>query len=110
MDHAGQCDQSCYLCMQRFGNQPYHGLLDWRLGLAFLKILDDSTFQCGLDNDFSSPGLSDWPDLAARYAGELVNRYRTGGDIRSVGRLTAFRLELQEKSLVHSRSSIVGPR
>lgn len=71
-DHPTSCDQSCYRCLNRFGNQPYHGLLDWRLGLDVLNLLTDSSFRVGLNGDFKSPGLEGWPDLAERYAHELA--------------------------------------
>src|SRR5450759_2708004 len=91
LDHAAQCDQSCYLCLQRYGNQSYHGLLDWRLRLSFLEAMNNPHFACGLDGDFSSsPSLSDWPALAHRYAVDLVTNYRTGGEVIEIGRLTAF--------------------
>ena len=36
-NHEHACEQECYRCLLRYRNQPFHGLLDWRLGLAFLK-------------------------------------------------------------------------
>ncbi len=45
--HRADCDKSCYKCLQRYGNQAYHSLLDWRLGLAYLRALDDSLMACG---------------------------------------------------------------
>lgn len=93
-DHATQCDQSCYLCLQRYGNQSYHGLLDWRLGLSFLEALDKPDFACGLDGNFdTSPSLADWPVLAKRYATALVNNYRSDGEVIEIGKLTAFRFD-----------------
>ena len=92
-DHAKQCDQACYLCLQRYGNQAYHGLLDWRLGLSFLEALNDPSFRCGLDGNFQSPSLSDWLTLARRYATELATRYRADGEVRDAGNLIAFRLD-----------------
>lgn len=93
-DHAIQCDQSCYLCLQRYGNQSYHGLLDWRLGLSFLEALDKPDFACGLDGNFDvSPSLADWPELGKRYATALVNNYRSNGEVIEVGKLTAFRFD-----------------
>ena len=91
-NHADQCDQACYLCLQRYGNQAYHGLLDWRLGLSFLEALHNPSFRCGLDGNFQSPSLSDWPTIARRYANELATRYRDDGEVRDVGNLVAFRL------------------
>lgn len=36
--HAGDCDTSCNLCLRDFYNMPYHGLLDWRLGLDMARV------------------------------------------------------------------------
>jgi DEAD/DEAH box helicase domain-containing protein len=66
--HAGSCDQACYRCLCRYGNQAYHGLLDWRLGLDVLELLANPGFRAGADRRFEAPGLSDWPDIAARSA------------------------------------------
>jgi DEAD/DEAH box helicase domain-containing protein len=70
-EHRGRCDQACYECLCRFGNQPWHGLLDWRLGLDTLSLLADPGFRVGMDGNFDAPGLRDWPGLAARYAAEV---------------------------------------
>jgi hypothetical protein len=81
--HRSRCDQACYVCMQRFGNQPYHGLLDWRLGLDVIGMLLDPTFEAGVDGNFSTPGLVDWPALARRNA-EEASRLVPGSEIRDV--------------------------
>ena len=97
VNHAGQCRESCYLCLQRYGNQSYHGLLDWRLGLSFLEAIDDPDFRCGLDGNFdASPSLSDWRTLANVYATALVNNYQSNGEVREFGKLTAFRLDRKQ--------------
>ncbi|NVE89254.1 DEAD/DEAH box helicase [Vreelandella titanicae] len=63
--HRGQCARSCYRCIQRFGNRNYHGLLDWRLGLSFMRCLLEPEHRVGLDGDFHAyRELSDWPRLA----------------------------------------------
>lgn len=111
-DHAGQCDHACYLCLQRYGNQAYHGLLDWRLGLSFLEALYDPKFRCGLDGNFQTPSLSDWPILARRYATELATRYRADGEVRDVGKLVAFRLDRSRDRwalVVHPLWDILNP-
>ena len=71
--HRESCDQSCYRCLCRFGNQPWHGLLDWRLGLDYLEVLLDPDYRAGVDGSFESQGLKDWPELAARYAKEIAS-------------------------------------
>ena len=89
--HPTTCDQACYLCMHRYGNQMYHGLLDWRLGLSFLATFNDEGFDCGLRGSFTAPFLSDWKTLAARYAQEMVHRF--GGEVDLSGPLPAFRID-----------------
>jgi hypothetical protein len=45
----------------RVKNRRYHPLLDWRLGLAYLRSMTNPSFQCGLDGDFDSyPELKGW--------------------------------------------------
>jgi hypothetical protein len=93
-NHRTGCDASCYLCLQRYGNQPYHGLLDWRLGLAFLHLLVDEDWRCGLDGNFDHPSLTDWPGLARRYVEELHDAIGIKQEIiREFGPITVFRLE-----------------
>lgn len=89
-DHPGECDQACYRCLQRYSNQSYHGLLDWRLGLAFLQVLSDPSWRCGLDGEFGGPALGDWRTLARRYA-EDMGRF-SDVEIRDAAGLTALRL------------------
>ena len=50
-----------------------NSLLDWRLGLAYLRALDDSLWQAGLDGFFEDESLVDWPDYAANYCQLLVS-------------------------------------
>ncbi|KRD77039.1 hypothetical protein ASE43_07640 [Lysobacter sp. Root983] len=64
-DHEHSCEHACYRCLMRYRNQPYHGLLDWRLGLSFLHALHDASFRCGLDGRFELAALRTWPDLVA---------------------------------------------
>lgn len=67
--HRSTCSRSCYGCVQRYGNRSYHGLLDWRLGLSFLRCLIDPAHMAGLDGHFGSLlELEDWPEMALRNA------------------------------------------
>lgn len=99
--HRSQCQDACYSCVKTYENQNLHGLLDWRLGLSYLRAFSDSSWACGLDGDFSWPALRDWPYLAKETA-ELTLRL-WGGDAeadliestrRDGLRLIAFRLPL----------------
>jgi hypothetical protein len=94
-NHPQECDQACYRCLQRYSNQSYHGLLDWRLGLAFLQILNDASWRCGLDGKFEGPALGDWLQLARRYAEDMARFSEV--EIREVAGLIAFRLDLRRQ-------------
>ena len=64
-DHAASCQTSCYRCIQRYSNRRYHSLLDWRLGLAYLRAMYLPDYSCGLDpKDENFPELSGWRDKA----------------------------------------------
>ena len=43
---------------------PYHGLLDWRLGIALLRVMVDSAYKAGADGVFDQPELRGWPEAA----------------------------------------------
>lgn len=71
-DHAAQCQTSCYRCIQRYGNRSYHGLLDWRLGLAYLRGLATPGYSAGLDvKDQLYPETRGWHERAFALAGEV---------------------------------------
>ena len=100
-DHVGEskngdartaCDTSCYLCLRRYGNQPFHGILDWQLGSAFLRAIVDPEFRCGLDGDFSFWAIEEWPRIAAELAKTMGDRFN--GDHAVFGKVPAFRVSL----------------
>ncbi len=90
-EHGG-CDTACYRCLLRYGNQAFHGLLDWPLGMAYLRAMVDPSFRCGLDGQFEAPGLSIWPTIATRVASEMADRFR--GEAIEFGAVPAFRLRI----------------
>lgn len=76
--HATQCQTSCYRCIQRYSNRPYHGLLDWRLGLSYLRAMIEPDYACGLNAaDLQHPELTGWHERAAALA-ETVAQMRPG--------------------------------
>jgi hypothetical protein len=71
VEHADACKSACYDCLCLYRNMSYHSLLDWRLGMALLRILSDSTHDCGVDGNFSQPELVGWLD----FSGSLRNTF-----------------------------------
>lgn len=62
--HQEKCDDACYDCLKVFRNMNYHSLLDWRLGLSMLRVMNDPTFVCGTDGNFNFVELQSWLDFA----------------------------------------------
>jgi hypothetical protein len=89
-DHEQTCEQACYRCLLRFRNQPFHGLLDWRLGLAFLHALADAGYRCGLDGEFDDVAMRGWPELVRRDIWRLQRQF-PGAQVRNLGALRAVR-------------------
>lgn len=73
--HRNSCDTSCPACLRQFRNMQYHGLLDWRLGVAMLRLLlEGDNFSCALDGKFNQfPELADWKTIAARERDRLCS-------------------------------------
>ncbi|WP_237152367.1 DEAD/DEAH box helicase [Oryzibacter oryziterrae] len=71
-EHREKCTTACYRCLQRYNNRNLHGLLDWRLGLSYLRALVDPHFECGLDGNYESFEMSDWPSIAYQLAGQTT--------------------------------------
>lgn len=63
-EHIEECDSSCYKCLQTYRNMPYHGLLDWRLGIALFRLMVDSNYKAGADGNFDYPELKGWKESA----------------------------------------------
>jgi DEAD/DEAH box helicase domain-containing protein len=91
-EHIERCDSACYKCLQRFSNQHYHGLLDWRLGLDFIQAIVDPAHSCGASGDIASLWSGDWAGLARRYAEQMTRFSPTEAVIRPIGPLLAFKL------------------
>lgn len=88
--HRRECLQACYRCLHRYGNQAYHGLLDWRLGLDAIALLLDSTYTAGLDGEFSAAGVRDWPGLSLSLAHEAASLL--GTNVQRAGNVPIFTL------------------
>ena len=98
-DHS-DCDAACYRCLLRYENQPFHGLLDWRLGLTYLRTLVDSKFRCGLDANFEYHGLRDWFEQAKLIADQMKKHFDTETYLLAGGAIPGFRLPNSESCVI----------
>ena len=74
--HLGSCTKACYRCLMRYGNMPWHSVLDWRLGMDWLALLSDAAW---------TPARGDWwrPDPAGdlRRIAETAKRRLLGKEV-----------------------------
>jgi ATP-dependent helicase YprA (DUF1998 family) len=72
LSHSRKCKDACYDCLKVYRNMNYHSLLDWRLGLAMIRIMNDGSYVCGTDGKFEQYiELKDW----LIFATELRNSF-----------------------------------
>jgi hypothetical protein len=69
--HQEKCNDACYDCLKVFRNMNYHSLLDWRLGISMIRVMNDKTFVCGTDGNFNFVELQNWLEFAT----ELRNAF-----------------------------------
>ena len=83
--HDTECETACYRCLLRYRNQPFHGILDWRLGLAYLRALADPGYRCGLHGFVDAgPELAQWRQLVKQDL-DRVTRQFSSVTIRPLG-------------------------
>jgi DEAD/DEAH box helicase domain-containing protein len=86
----------------------YHGLLDWRLGISILQSFQTDDYRCGLDGNFLSPELADWPALAERLRDSFVRSF--GVTPQDFGPLPGAQVGHREVIVVHPLWNTVVPR
>ncbi|RZN33523.1 MAG: DEAD/DEAH box helicase [Methanophagales archaeon ANME-1-THS] len=97
--HRSDCDSACYDCLKVYRNMTYHGLLDWRLGLAYLRILSDRGYSCGLDGQCTTPELEGWLSFANEKGSSFASQFRY--PVRTWGRLPGFEAGNWNVIIVH---------
>lgn len=99
LEHRRACDSSGYDCLRQYRNMTYHGLLDWRLGVALLRCLRSRDFMAGLDGNFATPELDGWLDFAAERRDAFCATFRCTP--RSFGPLPGMQVGAHAVIVVH---------
>lgn len=73
--HKESCSDACYKCIKVYGNMNFHPILDWRLGLAYLRILTDPNYLCGLDGKLDYPELDGFIEFASNLNETFCNSF-----------------------------------
>jgi DEAD/DEAH box helicase domain-containing protein len=106
--HTKRCDSSCPDCLRQYRNMSYHGLLDWRLGLSLIRILQDPGYSCGLDGDFNRPDLENWNDVARELRDSFSVTF--GCSPRAFGPLPGFEIARRSVIISHPLWSLDAPK
>ena len=106
--HRSSCDSACYDCLKVYRNMTYHGLLDWRLGLSYLRMLHDPQYSCGLDGQFTTPELYGWLDFATKLSGNFASQF--GYQHQTWGGLPGFETGIMRVLIVHPLWDTDNPR
>jgi hypothetical protein len=89
--HSKNCSEACYQCLKSYRNMNYHSLFDWRLGIAYIRLLYEEEYNCGLDGNFEVPELRGWKNYVKNHLDTIVLRiphrkfeHMTYGDLPSL--------------------------
>lgn len=98
-----QCDMACPTCLNSYGNMAYHGLTDWRLAFATMRLFSDDKYSIGLDGNFLSPELVGWLPLATRLCDDFCETFcaESGGRRLTLGMLPAISFPLMTLIVIH---------
>ena len=65
LTHQNLCKDACYDCLKVYRNMNYHSLLDWRLGLSMMRVMNDASYVCGSDGNFQQfIEIEEWREFA----------------------------------------------
>lgn len=106
--HREECATACYKCLMSYYNMSYHGLLDWRLGIAYLRAIRDSAFNCGLDNNFSYPELKGWLELSNTLASDFSGSFKW--EFHNKSSLPWVKKEKKAAIIIHPLWDIASPK
>lgn len=106
--HRRNCDSACYDCLKVYRNMTYHGLLDWRLGLAYLRIMNDSGYACGLDGRFDMPEIFKWKEMATIERNKFVSQFNYIP--QTWGQLPGFEIGDKRFIVIHPLWDTLSPK
>ncbi len=57
--HTKECLTSCQKCLNTYNNAAFHHILDWRLGLGLLRLIQNPGYKFGIDGDIEYDDVKD---------------------------------------------------
>lgn len=59
-EHAKDCKDACYHDLKNYRNLSSHGILDWRLAVCLIRVMSNSEYTVGLDDNWNFIEIKDW--------------------------------------------------
>lgn len=88
-----ECKDASYSDLKNYRNMNYHSLLDWRLGVGLLRLMDDNTYLSGLrEEDYNFPELDGWMNFSAELAKSFKGLFGQEVILRNFGVLNGLTL------------------
>ncbi|HBT86177.1 MAG TPA: hypothetical protein DEB12_09790 [Porphyromonadaceae bacterium] len=85
-----QCFDASYGDLKNYRNMNFHPLLDWRLAIGLLRVLENKTYLSGLkEEDYNYPELRNWLNFTNTLALKMANDFDNIG-YRQFGKLYGF--------------------
>jgi DEAD/DEAH box helicase domain-containing protein len=106
--HVEGCATACPTCLMDYGNRAYHHLLDWSLGISWLRLLQKGDqYACGLDAQDRDryPEIKHYFENAVLWRDKLItwfpNRFEEHAIVEGVPMLTVKEGKGPRVAIVH---------
>ncbi|ANE51510.1 DEAD/DEAH box helicase [Flavisolibacter tropicus] len=107
-EHAKKCKDASYDDLKTYRNLTYHGILDWRLAVALLRILRNPNYMVGLDDNWGHIEIKDWKEDAKELAEQFLLTLE-GGKLNIIdGAIPVITIEQFNIVIVHPYWNTVG--
>lgn len=95
------CKDASYQDLKNYRNMSFHSLLDWRLAIGLLRLMNDNNYTSGLkDDDYSMPELLDWKKFTSELQKQFVDSFSENVVESTFGELKGFTLYQNFKVII----------
>ncbi len=94
------CNDASYIDLKNYRNMNFHPLLDWRLGVGLLRVMNNENYTSGLkEKDYQYPELTSWREFSKHLSYKMENTF-DNICYCTFGQLYGFTLENNYKVIV----------
>lgn len=94
------CQDASYSDLKNYRNMNFHPLLDWRLGVGLLRVMNDENYLSGLQkDDYKHLELKRWKEFVKELAEQMAGAF-DNIVYQTFGQLQGFTLEGEHKVII----------